>query len=83
MQNGTDRENSGAGVLTSASNFFGFIKISSCDFWNNNDFKITSILCEICSDKIKDTTEKTMGAIKHTLQTNKVAIESKRTATIL
>ena len=32
MQNGTDRENSGAGVLTSASIFFGFIKISSCDF---------------------------------------------------
>lgn len=32
MQNGTDRENSGAEVLTSASNFFGFIKISSCDF---------------------------------------------------
>lgn len=44
---------------------------------------MTSILCEICSDKIKDTIEKTMGAIKHTLQTNKVAIESKRTVTIL
>ena len=32
MQNGTDRENSGAGVLTSASNFFAHIKIYSFDF---------------------------------------------------
>lgn len=32
MQNGIDRENSGAGVLTSASNFFGLIKIYNCDF---------------------------------------------------
>lgn len=32
MQNGTDRENSGAGVLTSASNFFGLIKIYNYDF---------------------------------------------------
>lgn len=32
MQNGTDRENNGAGVLTSASNFFGLIKIYNCDF---------------------------------------------------
>ena len=32
MQKVTSRKNSGAGVLTSASNFFGFIKISSCDF---------------------------------------------------
>lgn len=32
MQNGTDRENNGAGVLTSASNFFGLIKIYNYDF---------------------------------------------------
>lgn len=32
MQNETDRENSGAGVLTSASNFFSLIKIYNCDF---------------------------------------------------
>ena len=32
MQNGTDRENNGAGVLTSASNFFSLIRIYNCDF---------------------------------------------------
>lgn len=32
MQNGTDRENSGAEALTSASNFFSLIRIYSCDF---------------------------------------------------
>lgn len=32
MQNETDRENNGSGVSTSASNFFGLIRIYNCDF---------------------------------------------------
>lgn len=66
MQNETDRENNGAGVLTSASNFFGLIRIYSCDFetmlllrWLL--FYVRLVVIE------KSTIVKTVGGIMYTL----------------